>query len=598
MKARQLEVSERERSHHEQSTIIQVGLCHLNRIGIESDFDMHDPVQEYQAWKLTQKHWRKLKIAGIGWIKSGDFQSRYSLESAVNGYVVHNLSKGEAHSLSWDEEGALSCDCDGYIYSGNCSHVDYALELQAKPVAPKVVPLNTVTPKPVVNGTEILPGIVGTNDQVRALQEIIEFVEGSEKQIHGLIGAAGTGKTLTLQAAISALRARGYEGAIAMTAPTNKAVKVLRNMVSRWGLGIEAQTCAKLLRLKPRLTEGGTQYFSPDMTSQGIANRYDLIIVDEGSMVGSKVDGHKGLWEYLNEFIDLFTKILFVGDYCQLPPVNEPISQVFLSIHNPSWLNEVKRYDGAIAVLADDIRNNLARQTKPRFTTEINEDKTKGIFLLNRGSWISNLIKAFSSESSQLDPNYVRCLVYENWRRKDLNQLIRNGMYGKNAPRFQQGDRLIAEKPYFREDREGFSVSTEMEVTHATTGLDGDWKAWFLSCQLFDTLGTRIAFRVLHEDSFEAFKAQQTKLKAMGQHLAYHANLEYWAWVDHAYCLTVHASQGSTYHQVFVDNKNLMRDKNRSTFQWPDGRSELIWERNQLLYVALTRASHRVFVYE
>ncbi|NEP19333.1 MAG: ATP-binding domain-containing protein, partial [Leptolyngbya sp. SIO4C1] len=53
--------------------------------------------------------------------------------------------------------------------------------------------------------------------------------------------------------------------------------------------------------------------------------------------------------------------------------------------------------------------------------------------------------------------------------------------------------------------------------------------------------------------------------------------------VNYAYSLTVHKSQGSTFQDVFVDLPNLMR--NPKTV-----------ERNQLVYVAFTRAAKRLFV--
>ena len=46
----------------------------------------------------------------------------------------------------------------------------------------------------------------------------------------------------------------------------------------------------------------------------------------------------------------------------------------------------------------------------------------------------------------------------------------------------------------------------------------------------------------------------------------------------------VHKSQGSTFQDVFIDVPNLMRNSK-------------VTERNQLCYVAVTRAAKRLFVY-
>ncbi len=609
----------------EQSLIIEGCLNHLESIGIhhEYDFTRFDAAAEYRAWEFCKKHWAKFKSAGIPWIKAQEYKSHYAVESrADDKAIVKNLSKDESHTLLWQDQ-AWECDCDAYHFSGGCAHVDFALEeLDEPPV--EISASATVTIEDSAkqaffdlidksmaseknsrilaetNADEILPGIIGTKDQVRVVSELVEFVQGA-KQIHSLVGPAGSGKSTVLQAAIAALRQNNWSGRIALTAPTNKATGVLQSMVDRWGLGIECQTCARLLGLKPRIDADGNQYFEPDSKEDSTIGDFDLIIIDEASMVGSETGGRKGLWEYLTESATFFTKLLFVGDYCQLPPVNEPISQVFLSVINPSWLNEVKRYDGSIAVLADRIRRNLASQAKPLITTDITADKTKGIFLLTKKAWKDAMLSAFNSDGYKLDPNRVRCLAWTNKRVAQWNRHIRDGIYGGDVDYFQSGDRLIAKLPFARQymgDYEGFHTSAEMEVLTAVEGYEGNYKAWHLTCQLFDHQGTRITIPVLHEESKERFKEDQAKLREAKQHFKYHDNIQAWAWVEHAYAITIHNAQGSTYRDVFVDLKDIRQDTQRNVFTWPNGQKELIWERNQLLYVALTRATHRVFVYK
>jgi ATP-dependent exoDNAse (exonuclease V) alpha subunit len=57
---------------------------------------------------------------------------------------------------------------------------------------------------------------------------------------------------------------------------------------------------------------------------------------------------------------------------------------------------------------------------------------------------------------------------------------------------------------------------------------------------------------------------------------------EGYSWVKYSYCLTSHKSQGSTVKKVYV----VERDLNRLT--WDDK------QRNQLKYVAFTRASNKL----
>ena len=55
--------------------------------------------------------------------------------------------------------------------------------------------------------------------------------------------------------------------------------------------------------------------------------------------------------------------------------------------------------------------------------------------------------------------------------------------------------------------------------------------------------------------------------------------------VDYAYSLTIHKSQGSTFKDVFVDVPSMGVNRN-------------VVERNQLCYVAFTRAAKRLFLYQ
>ena len=65
--------------------------------------------------------------------------------------------------------------------------------------------------------------------------------------------------------------------------------------------------------------------------------------------------------------------------------------------------------------------------------------------------------------------------------------------------------------------------------------------------------------------------------------------------LDYGYCLTAHKSQASTYDVVYVDHQDFNKLQNRWNFkyQMEENRSK---EKNQLLYVAVSRARHDLFV--
>jgi hypothetical protein len=59
------------------------------------------------------------------------------------------------------------------------------------------------------------------------------------------------------------------------------------------------------------------------------------------------------------------TRFILMGDAAQLPPVNEAESMAFRYECPSANLQEVQRYDGAIARLADEVRLNLGAMEYP-----------------------------------------------------------------------------------------------------------------------------------------------------------------------------------------------------------------------------------------
>ncbi|MEB3289491.1 MAG: AAA family ATPase [Leptolyngbya sp.] len=419
-----------------------------------------------------------------------------------------------------------------------------------------------------------------TPDQAAALAALDAFVAGTEK-LYLLTGYAGTGKTTLLQAFIQGLRQRGDHRSIVLTAFSNKATKVLATMAARWRLEVDAMTCCKLLGLRPVVNEeDGRQVFRVDNKQRSQFDRYRLVIVDECSMVNEE------LWELLvNAVSNLYhgTQILFVGDPAQLPPVNEPESACFRNILHRSELTEVVRYGGAIGVIAEDLRRNLERPHWPCFQTDSNADHTEGCFVLPRSTWEKLLIKAFTSPSYQDNPDQVRALAYTNRRVAELNRMIRRALHPPHAPRFVSGERLIALNPCLNEETLVLSTSAECEVIDTARGREGEWPVWILEVETEE--GDYRTLRVLHESGQGEFQA---KLDALAQEKRW---MEFWDLrqrfhdVDYAYSLTVHKSQGSTFQDVFVDIPSLRANRN-------------VIERNQLCYVAFTRAAKRLFLHQ
>jgi superfamily I DNA/RNA helicase len=91
--------------------------------------------------------------------------------------------------------------------------------------------------------------------------------------------------------------------------------------------------------------------------------------------------------------------------------------------------------------------------------------------------------------------------------------------------------------------------------------------------------------RVLHESGHQAMAAQLAFLSRERRWIEFWDLRLRFHGVDYAYCLTIHKSQGSTFLDVFVDLPSMAVNRN-------------VVERNQLCYVAFTRAANRLFLYQ
>lgn len=301
----------------------------------------------------------------------------------------------------------------------------------------KVTPPPTPSSSPTVRGDVKL-----TPSQSAAIALMQQFVTGKSKYFR-LTGYAGTGKSFLVCEFMKWLRNRKIN--FVAGSPTNKAVKNLKNLANLAGLGeIEANTVAQLLGQQPVLNENtGVEEFKSRQLKPSVGD-YDLAIIDEFSMLNEK-----NFYEILNEVEFTDTKIIFVGDRAQLPPVGEkePIVATSELIRDSYTLTEVVRYDGQIGKVAEQIRSN-SKYDRLLYPFETTADRT--VIKLDRTEWLDVAVDYFDSDEFKNNPDYCRFLVWRNKTAFDLNAYLRSKLWGDDCPAYVVGDRMIAKTPVFR----------------------------------------------------------------------------------------------------------------------------------------------------
>ena len=427
-----------------------------------------------------------------------------------------------------------------------------------------------------------------TDSQQAAYQGLKPFLRGETNLGTAVItGVAGTGKSFLTGKIIVDLVSEGYN--VAVAAPTNKAVKVIKEKVEQQAgrtVGASFSSIHSLLGLKLIEHEDGNQSCQP-LGEPRIAS-HEIVIVDECSMVGEQLFG------LINQTKGA-ARVLFVGDPAQLPPVadKEDISPTFRAAELKVRLSKIVRQakGSDIILLSANIRDSNSR-------VEISNLKP---LLRNLDAVIAkgNMLTVAETAKHAIERGEdARIIAYTNSSVVYYNKKLHEYFYGSDAP-FSVGERAIVQQQCemlnaFGSDE---TLITNEEVVVKSVVRDEhpyfpEVDSWRLavSTDLGDTYTTFIA----HDQSaldkkVEALFSKWRTLKIKGLSAeAKEASAKAWALrkafapLRHAYAMTAHKTQGSTFDTAIVDMENMGLIK--STFTYNKG-----------LYVAVTRP--RKFLY-
>lgn len=208
-----------------------------------------------------------------------------------------------------------------------------------------------------------------TDDQQKIYDKVVDSVHNYPGRFEAVIvGYAGTGKSTLVSEIIKNL-CYGYN--IAVTSPTHKANQVLKGMLNNAGVSVakgedaEVMTIHSFLGLK-LVYEKNKQVLKHDPKSKNSNMMTDVLFIDECSMVSEELFRH-----LMTQLHRVRRAVIFVGDSCQLPPVEENSNTTKLS---PSFtygtkfeLTKVLRQalDNPIIKLATQVRECIGTNQDP-----------------------------------------------------------------------------------------------------------------------------------------------------------------------------------------------------------------------------------------
>jgi len=406
-----------------------------------------------------------------------------------------------------------------------------------------------------------------------------------------LSGYAGTGKTFTITQFVQHL---DTSTSVYLAAPTHKAARVLEQMAARAGLAVETGTIHSLLGLVVKY-RGDREVLEPQGESR--FHDYDLIVVDECSMIGDEVC--RIILAATSPMTK--TKTIFIGDPAQLPPIGEAESITF-KIPLKAELTDIVRQKAGNPIIGLATAIRQAQQTGERIQVEqyVTKQGENGLFLMPGNSFENWMSKAFCSDIYRDNPDTFRIISWRNHRVIGFNQKIRRLLYGnyREEP-FVPGERAITAGAVHRLDDNG-KPDTRVSLHSAVEGKVLEccesihpWfsKEFFRVWKIvFEPEGKPETILYIPADQSEELRIQFCLQERAEQARRKKSNWwNYWklkrsmADLRPCHAITTHRSQGSTYQNVFVDALDILENKNRP-------------EALRSLYTAITRAADCVII--
>jgi exodeoxyribonuclease-5 len=353
------------------------------------------------------------------------------------------------------------------------------------------------------------------------------------------------------------------------------------------------------------------------------AQNGDVLIIDEASMVNDS------LYEFLEKFKKVLNlKIIYMGDPAQLKPVKQKHLSKALEQGTKLQLTKVERTgDNPILEESTNLRNgeDLNYQTKMV--------GPQGVEYSNEANFVTRTIgENYTSEEFKTNKLYFRILSATNRAVKEINTKVRDLLYGDEADKqlvpgellmgynnfgvdYKTKQPLIINSGDYMVDTVQDSTKT-IEVGNKTLVFNGfqvrlknvldpeesaktvfivdnnetDEKlnAFMNEVDRLNKQGSDFMSRAQFSaaaQSFEEARKLESSLAFMRELISDNNKVKVKKTLDYGYAHTIHKSQGGTYNKVLILADTI------NNFPGEDEQA-----RQQLKYVAMSRASEKVYV--
>ncbi len=296
-------------------------------------------------------------------------------------------------------------------------------------------------------------GMTLTDSQNRAIEAILAFLADEKARVFILKGYAGTGKTTIVKGLTDYLSSE--KKTFHCLAPTGRAARVMSAKSGRVARTLHSEIFTKAkTTVNPDTQSFHTKFVLKDQTPMDGT----IYMLDEASMLS---DNESDSGENLNfgsgrNMADFFTylkmeensktKVIFIGDEAQLPPVKSTFSPaldaqyiqtVFGYECREATLSDIVRYDNEILDAATLVRESI---TSKVLNSHI--PLSAGDVEVVRG--YQSLIKAYMNKVHDVeDTRSHMILAFSNSAVDQYNGIIREKLFPESKNELCAGDRIM-----------------------------------------------------------------------------------------------------------------------------------------------------------
>lgn len=473
-----------------------------------------------------------------------------------------------------------------------------------------------------------------TGEQSAALDAIRSFLLDDSRDAFVLRGSAGTGKTTLIAKLVNTLEEMNLS--CSLLAPTGRAARILGNKIKQitGNPGYEGSTIHRAIYTLTHLevNEGaetandpGVRMIFPLKEEESVVS---LFVIDESSMVGDK-ENHGDFMQFgsgrlLMDIVtfarmsrpgrtkDHLTKLLFVGDPAQLPPVGEnaspALSDAYLSeqfqLKVDSFdLKTVMRQaqDSAILDRATELRDAMLAERFNKFSLQPNGQDIEQV---DARRAVDLIVQGLQTKASNV------AVVHSNATALEYNRNIRDRRWGDASLPIQIGETLLINKNSTTHLLSNGDLVKVMEVGADAQCVPVNLKGghhvelWFrnvtvafrdadgsiiqTNCLVLENLldsphreltpleqrALLVDFRKRHPD----LHPKSAEFRRTIRNDPYFNALQ----VKYGYAMTCHKAQGGEWNTVIVDFESNAGSRNASFFRWA--------------YTAITRAAKKLII--